>query len=437
MKQDLIECINDIPRIESLFQQDAPVKGLLVPNSPYIYSNDEFIMWKSELAIELQDIVDKTEDQFIKSTLEIVNAEWNGWKDERMFQQLKGNLLGIYKRIDRYYPKETEQCINMCADNKPEIQNEREMKKKYQVFVSSTFEDLKEERLAVMDALLENDCIPIGMERFPAVPMEQMEYIKRLIDQCDYYVLVSAGAYGSIEEESGKSYTELEFEYAMTKGVPVLAFLHSDYDRLLSYKMSDKDKQDKLREFRTRIQQSGRLTKSFANRDQLKGEVGTSIRNTISMFPRTGWIRADGYEILQQKFTEAQEEIERLRESQPVFAIPINNAVKAGQELSHEAMILLAYASKDPNGQIMLLTTLSGTSLSTAGWDFIGNDTDARTIAIWTGVIDELDASGFIKLVGRKDKIYQVTRTGYNVAEVVISENEINISRNPSVYLEG
>jgi hypothetical protein len=47
------------------------------------------------------------------------------------------------------------------------------LKRRYQVFVSSTYEDLKEERQHVIQALLETKCIPLGMELFPAASMEQ------------------------------------------------------------------------------------------------------------------------------------------------------------------------------------------------------------------------------------------------------------------------
>ena len=47
------------------------------------------------------------------------------------------------------------------------------MEKRYQVFVSSTYADLQEERKTVMQALLELDCIPAGMELFPAANEDQ------------------------------------------------------------------------------------------------------------------------------------------------------------------------------------------------------------------------------------------------------------------------
>lgn len=53
------------------------------------------------------------------------------------------------------------------------------MEKKYQVFLSSTYSDLKDERKKVLDILLMADCIPAGMEAFVAADMEQFEVIKK------------------------------------------------------------------------------------------------------------------------------------------------------------------------------------------------------------------------------------------------------------------
>jgi hypothetical protein len=47
------------------------------------------------------------------------------------------------------------------------------MDKRYQVFVSSTYADLQHERQRVIQALMEMDCIPSGMELFPAADEEQ------------------------------------------------------------------------------------------------------------------------------------------------------------------------------------------------------------------------------------------------------------------------
>jgi hypothetical protein len=41
--------------------------------------------------------------------------------------------------------------------------------KKYQIFISSTFADLKDERQAAMNSVIDLRHIPIGMEGFPAI----------------------------------------------------------------------------------------------------------------------------------------------------------------------------------------------------------------------------------------------------------------------------
>src|SRR5215471_2014903 len=97
------------------------------------------------------------------------------------------------------------------------------IRKRLQVFVSSTFEDLREERQAAVEAILSAGHIPAGMELFAAGDESQMEVIKQWIDESDVYLLILAGRYGSIDEKSGKSYTQLEYEYAVAKGKQLFA----------------------------------------------------------------------------------------------------------------------------------------------------------------------------------------------------------------------
>jgi hypothetical protein len=94
------------------------------------------------------------------------------------------------------------------------------MKRKLQVFVSSTYTDLVDERQAAVAAILKAGHIPAGMELFTAGDVSQMETIKRWIDESDIYMLILGGRYGSLESTSGISYTELEYDYASLKGKP-------------------------------------------------------------------------------------------------------------------------------------------------------------------------------------------------------------------------
>lgn len=92
------------------------------------------------------------------------------------------------------------------------------MKKKYQIFISSSYEDLKEERKKVQDTILSMYHFPIGMEMFSAGDKEQWEIIRETIDSSDHHVLIIGYRYGSVIEEgeyAGISYTQKEFHYAL------------------------------------------------------------------------------------------------------------------------------------------------------------------------------------------------------------------------------
>ncbi len=105
------------------------------------------------------------------------------------------------------------------------------MEKRYQVFISSTFEDLKEERQAVLKGILELDHMPAGMELFPASDDVAWQLICDVIDASDYYVLIIGGRYGSLDE-AGIGYTEKEYDYALSKKKSVIPLLHQNPDNL-------------------------------------------------------------------------------------------------------------------------------------------------------------------------------------------------------------
>ncbi len=102
---------------------------------------------------------------------------------------------------------------------------------RYQIFVSSTYEDLREERQQATQAILEAGCFPSGMELFPASDETQWDLIQRVIEESDYYVVVVGGRYGSIGP-IGNSFTEMEYDFAVEKGIPVLGFVKTGINEL-------------------------------------------------------------------------------------------------------------------------------------------------------------------------------------------------------------
>jgi hypothetical protein len=162
---------------------------------------------------------------------------------------------------------------------------------RYQVFVSSTYEDLREERQQATQAILEAGCFPSGMELFPASDDTQWELIKRVVEESDYYVVIVAGRYGSLGPE-GLSYTEMEYDYAVAKGIPVLGFVREDIGdvRFNDTEKSDKGRK-KLEVFRKKVM--SRTCRKYSTASELGMAVMKSLMTEARIRPRIGWVHAD------------------------------------------------------------------------------------------------------------------------------------------------
>ncbi|MCD4512196.1 DUF4062 domain-containing protein [Brucella pseudogrignonensis] len=185
--------------------------------------------------------------------------------------------------------------------------------KRYQVFISSTFEDLKAERRAVQDVVISTGDFPVQMESFPAADEDQFAFIKSLIDKCDYYVLIIAGRYGTCADD-GISYTHKEFRYAVEQGVPVLVMLHGDRGKITTDKSEATDEgRKRLGEFIEETS-NGRLRKTWTTLDELKLRVREALDHAKATKPRVGWVRGDATASI-----EALEELNEVRKENAKF----------------------------------------------------------------------------------------------------------------------
>lgn len=162
---------------------------------------------------------------------------------------------------------------------------------RYQVFVSSTYEDLRSERQQATQAILEAGCFPSGMELFPASDDTQWELIKRVIEESDYYLVVVAGRYGSVGPD-GISFTEMEYDYAVERGIPVLGFVHDNIGDIPSGNTESSEKgRKKLEAFRQKVMT--RTCRKYSTAPELGMAVMKSLMAEARIRPRTGWVRAD------------------------------------------------------------------------------------------------------------------------------------------------
>lgn len=160
---------------------------------------------------------------------------------------------------------------------------------KHQVFISSTYADLVQERQALFRSTYRMGHIPIGMEGFVASNMSQWEYIEQRVRECDYFVVVIAHRYGSlVPDNTGRSFTEAEIDLAESLGKPVLRFIIHDQAMWKSDEVHrDHANQERLERLkRTCI--GRRLVAFWHNTSDLEAQYSQALAQLIADEPRGG-----------------------------------------------------------------------------------------------------------------------------------------------------
>ncbi|QTE71888.1 DUF4062 domain-containing protein [Clostridiales bacterium FE2011] len=205
------------------------------------------------------------------------------------------------------------------------------MDKKYQIYISSTYEDLREERNKVRDAILSMYHFPVGMEMFGAANEGQWEIIRETIENSDYYVLIIGHRYGTIipnGPDKGISYTEKEYRYAKEKGIPILAFLIDEFVPVKAAYVENKHIKE-FEKFKADVKR-GRTVTWWKNADDLAQKVISALYKQIERTPRQGWIAEkidiDKYEALKENL-DLHKQVQMLRDEQKKLIDKYNELV--------------------------------------------------------------------------------------------------------------
>jgi hypothetical protein len=93
------------------------------------------------------------------------------------------------------------------------------------VFVGSTYTDLVAHRDAVRDVLVRQENAVRGMEYFGSRPDGPRDECLRTVRSCRIYIGVFGMRYGSIDPDTGRSFTHLEYDEAQRIHLPSLIYL--------------------------------------------------------------------------------------------------------------------------------------------------------------------------------------------------------------------
>lgn len=129
------------------------------------------------------------------------------------------------------------------------------------------------------------------MELFAAGNTDQWTLIEQVIDKCDYYIVIVGGRYGTVTEE-GISYTEKEYDYAVSQGIPIMGFVHANPDQIPAGKTElSPEARLKLDSFREKVKK--KVVKLYSTPAELGGVVSRGLIRLQKEFPRPGWVRGD------------------------------------------------------------------------------------------------------------------------------------------------
>lgn len=169
------------------------------------------------------------------------------------------------------------------------------MNKKLQVFISSTYTDLIDERQAAVEAILDAGHIPAGMELFKAGNDSQLKTIYKWIDESDVYMLILGGRYGTLEPKSNKSYTQLEYEYAISKKIPVFAvvlsssFLTQKINAISLKEVTEQSEPNKYQKFKSLVM--SKIVREVDDCKDIKITIHSTLNEFINSYDLVGWVR--------------------------------------------------------------------------------------------------------------------------------------------------
>jgi hypothetical protein len=163
------------------------------------------------------------------------------------------------------------------------------MTKKYHVFISSTLEDLRQERRELEKIIIELGALPVTTDALDESGGDFRGFVKKAVEESDYFLSLTAHRIGAGD---GKvSYLEREYHYAVKYGVPVIALI---IDEKARWKASKKETGETalraLENFKKKLSRHSHDT--WTTLGELRQKALTLLLREMTLNPRPGWVRA-------------------------------------------------------------------------------------------------------------------------------------------------
>lgn len=300
--------------------------------------------------------------------------------------------------------------------------------KKLQVFISSTYIDMIEERQAAVSAVLNAGHIPAGMELFKSGDKSQKVTIQRWIQESDVYMLILGGRYGSIDEQTGKSYTHWEYDYAGELGKRRFAIVIND-KRLDEKARENKDylERENFKEYQAfKKEVLGNISKFYEDLKDIKLVTMESLKEFESDDNLIGWVKADQVGNAEETL---KENVALLKENAKLKAELVKGREQQKQkvmigEWDYEelkgilkaTMITLPKAISKTEDKVSLLNVLITLADDFATGITNSSGSEESTISAYYNLTPKLMSYGIlekVKVVGAKYEKIQTSKEGH------------------------
>lgn len=148
------------------------------------------------------------------------------------------------------------------------------------IFVSSTYEDLKAYRDEVERSIIYMNQTIKGMEFFGSTPERPLDKCLQTVRECKLYIGIIGMRYGSVEEDSGKSFTELEYDEAVKNRIPVLIYILDENHPIASRFVDKGEGAEKLEAFKSRLKKA-HVVSSFTTPADLGKKITQDLMNEL------------------------------------------------------------------------------------------------------------------------------------------------------------
>lgn len=376
MKLDLLYLIEQIDEVKAHFHV---VDSIYCTKIKKIHDRPLFSKWKQELLFELNEIYDRTKDNYIANTLSILNTGFKGSMDEQSFNELTGSLLAIKKNINKYYPTESKFKVN---------DKTKEVIKSPKIFISHSSYD--RDYVSSIVQLLEDLGIredQLFCSSIPGygIPLDEdiYDYLKQQFQDHDLHIIfVLSNKY----YESPACLNEMGATWVLQKRYTTILLPGFDF----------KEVKGAISPTKIAIKLDG---DSLDVKEKL-GQLKDSIVKEFGL-PSISGIRW-----------------EKKRND---FIDKINMHKETNQQISDEAIELLSFACEH-NDYIIKTVDLSGVDIEISGKHFITLQI-TEEVARWENAISELLSAHLIKCRDIKGELFAVLKSGYEFYEKLEYKN--------------